>query len=391
MAGEVHDRNTVEPLSIAVVTAGDPRDRRVWSGLPFHMVRALESLGHRVECLGPLRPSPPILERLRNRAAGLGGRRVKHSHSVAMARRWGAEFSARIAAGRYDVVFGPAASAQLAYLATDVPVVYLSDTTFALVEDQYRGFSSLTARAAAEGRRLDRLAISRAAALIYSSRWAARSAIADAGADGDRVQVIPFGANLDQAPPEAVVKDRRAGPVCRLLFLAAEWERKGGPTAVATLDALRARGVPAELVVCGAPPPATVAAHPGVTAVPFLDKNDPIQRERLAGLLSTSSLLVLPSQADCSPVVLCEAAAYGLPVACSDVGGLPEIVVDGETGMVLPSDAGPAEYATGIEQMWGDEAGYRRAAVAARSRYDSILNWDAWARAASGVFTSVLG
>jgi glycosyltransferase involved in cell wall biosynthesis len=89
--------------------------------------------------------------------------------------------------------------------------------------------------------------------------------------------------------------------------------------------------------------------------------------------------LLFPSRAEAYGVVACEAAAYGVPVLGSDVGGIPTIVQNGETGYILPVDAGPEEYATRIvEALAGEYAEVRRAA---RRRFETTLNWDAAGRA----------
>jgi len=56
-------------------------------------------------------------------------------------------------------------------------------------------------------------------------------------------------------------------------------------------------------------------------------------------LLQTSTMLLLPSYSEGFPMVILEAMACGLPVICSDVGGISEAVTDGESGLfVQPGD-----------------------------------------------------
>ena len=49
-----------------------------------------------------------------------------------------------------------------------------------------------------------------------------------------------------------------------------------------------------------------------------------------------ADVVALPSRSEAFPMVLLEAAAHGLPVIATNVGGVPEIVIDGETGVLLP-------------------------------------------------------
>src|SRR5262249_3441226 len=54
----------------------------------------------------------------------------------------------------------------------------------------------------------------------------------------------------------------------------------------------------------------------------------------VAELISLASLLVLPSLAESFGFVLLEAMSLGKPVVASDTGGIPEVVTDGETGLL---------------------------------------------------------
>jgi glycosyltransferase involved in cell wall biosynthesis len=60
------------------------------------------------------------------------------------------------------------------------------------------------------------------------------------------------------------------------------------------------------------------------------------QRMDVPELLGASDVLALPSWAEALPTVLIEAGAASLPVVATRVGGVPEIVTDGETGYIIP-------------------------------------------------------
>jgi glycosyltransferase involved in cell wall biosynthesis len=58
----------------------------------------------------------------------------------------------------------------------------------------------------------------------------------------------------------------------------------------------------------------------------------------LVELYQQSDLFVLPTRADCYSLVALEAMACGLPVIVSSIGGIPDIVVEGETGYLVNPD-----------------------------------------------------
>lgn len=72
-------------------------------------------------------------------------------------------------------------------------------------------------------------------------------------------------------------------------------------------------------------------AKPHADVVEFLG-----QRGDVAELLGASDILILPSLSEALPTVLIEAGAASLPLVATDVGGSAEIVLDGETGYIVP-------------------------------------------------------
>ncbi|MGH3080495.1 MAG: glycosyltransferase family 4 protein [Gaiellaceae bacterium] len=110
-------------------------------------------------------------------------------------------------------------------------------------------------------------------------------------------------------------------------------------------------------------------------------------RVRLAGeqgdvcaLLADADAFVLPSRSEGLPVSILEAMAAELPVVASRVGGVPELVVDGESGfLVSPGD--PQELATALERLVGDPDLRRRLGAVGRVRAETRFNLNAFRRA----------
>jgi phosphatidylinositol alpha-1,6-mannosyltransferase len=70
-----------------------------------------------------------------------------------------------------------------------------------------------------------------------------------------------------------------------------------------------------------------------------------------------------------------EAAACGLPVVAARTGGIPDAVVDGETGLLVdPND--PAAIEASVRRLFSDIALARRMGAAGRDRVEQHLNWD---------------
>ncbi len=148
---------------------------------------------------------------------------------------------------------------------------------------------------------------------------------------GARLLVVP---NAVSPPPESGKRPQSrmvgATRVFRFVFLGALTPNKGVGELIAAAARLRERGVDFELVLAGPCDEAARRAwHAHASASGVLDAvhfAGPLDREDADSLLASADCLVLPSHSEAMPMVLLEAAAHGLPVIASAVGGIPEMV-----------------------------------------------------------------
>jgi len=85
----------------------------------------------------------------------------------------------------------------------------------------------------------------------------------------------------------------------------------------------------------------------------------------------------LPTRAECAGIAFCEASAYGLPIVSTDTGGVSTYVVNGASGVLLPPDATPAQYASVMAEILSSPDVYARLSRGARREFETRLNWDA--------------
>ncbi len=164
-----------------------------------------------------------------------------------------------------------------------------------------------------------------------------------------------------------------------------------------------AKEVPGQLVLCaGAPDTPEIAAEtdqlvaelqaarPGVVLIStMLPKADVVQ------LLSHATVFVCPSVYEPLGIVNLEAMACGTAVVASAVGGIPEVVVDGETGVLVSYDeADPrgfeAAFAQALSDVLADPSRAGAMGRAGRERAVAQFGWDAIARQTLEVYASVL-
>jgi glycogen(starch) synthase len=99
-----------------------------------------------------------------------------------------------------------------------------------------------------------------------------------------------------------------------------------------------------------------------------------LDHDELVQMLHTADAAVLPSHYEPFGIVALEAAATGVPLVTSNVGGLGEAVINGKTGMSFaPRDI--AGIATAVRTVLDDPDAAQRMAVAARDRLTSDFDW----------------
>jgi glycosyltransferase involved in cell wall biosynthesis len=91
------------------------------------------------------------------------------------------------------------------------------------------------------------------------------------------------------------------------------------------------------------------------------------ERNDVPELLGTAEIFVLSTRSEGLPLSILEAMATGLPVIASDVGGVPELVIDGETGLLVPP-GDPDALAAAIRRLLEDPPLAHRLGEAGRVR-----------------------
>jgi glycosyltransferase involved in cell wall biosynthesis len=100
-----------------------------------------------------------------------------------------------------------------------------------------------------------------------------------------------------------------------------------------------------------------------------------VPHDELLGLYGRAAVVACPSRREGFGVVCAEAMAYGRPVVASAVGGLRDLVVDGETGLLVPP-GDVAALRSALERLLADAELRRRLGAAARARARDALSWD---------------
>lgn len=192
------------------------------------------------------------------------------------------------------------------------------------------------------------------------------------------VSVVPFGATV-----EARLVPRDPGkPVKDILFVGRLIERKGVPFLIEALPEVLSR-FPARLHIVGEGPMMPVLKdlarrHDVRDSVRF---HGVISNDKLEYLYAHADVFVLPSIVDERGdteglgVVLIEAMSFGVPVVACEVGGIPDVVISGLTGLLVPQRSAKA-LAEAIIGILADPQGASRLARGGLEHARQHFNWE---------------
>ncbi len=348
-------------LRIVGAAQGDPYNPHTVSGVPCHLLNALD---HRYSVVGrvnaALRPWQhysvalatfhPSRPRWRERF-------WKNNLAFQLQSRNGRGGLAQIHAP-YDVVF----QIHALFRTTDVPSIVYVDNTHRQTLAGWPTWNPLRGRALARWLAEEQAIYERAVHLFTMGEPAAASLRADYGIPAERVTNVGGGANFITLPN---LTDAVREP--NILFVGKDWRRKGGEVLIAAFWRVRERFPEARLQIVGT---TEAPSGPGIEVLGRVT-----DRNKLAELYARASIFCLPSHFDPFPLVLMEAMASGLPCVASAVCGIPEIVADRETGVLVPP--GDAErLAAALLRLLQQPAAARAMGAAGRARIERHLSWE---------------
>ena len=351
-----------------------------WSGTGYHIAQALESQSIELNYIGPLEDSNwfQLIRKLkRHYYEFLYQKNYQKNPDPPTLKNYARQVEHKLSPQKDEIVFSATVD-PIAYLKCDRPMAFWADATFAAIADFYPQYSNLHPDVIHDWHQMERSALERCQLAIYSSDWAAQSAIEFYQADPDKVKVVPFGANINSELDLAQIKDAieaRPSDVCKLLFIGVEWLRKGGDVAYAVTKQLNETGLRTELTVVGCQPEIEQPIPDFVKPLGFIKKSTAEGKERLNRLILESHFLILPSMADCTPMVFAEANSLGVPCLSTKVGGIPSIIHDDQNGKLFACDADSTEYCDYIQGLFSNYAQYQELAYASFNAYESRLNW----------------
>jgi glycosyltransferase involved in cell wall biosynthesis len=189
-----------------------------------------------------------------------------------------------------------------------------------------------------------------------------------------KIEILPYGTTFFNS---SATEGGQKGEVYRILFVGRHIERKGLEhliKAAAMLDSDKF-----QIRIAGVGDLTEKLKEQAPEQVLFLGK---LPKEELAKEYLNANCFVLPAIVDSKGdteglgVVLIEATEYGLPLIASDVGGIPDIVIDRKTGLLVP-EKNPEVLAAAIKELSENEALQKSLVLGAKEHIKRNFSWNA--------------
>ncbi|MBY0360175.1 MAG: glycosyltransferase family 4 protein [Candidatus Obscuribacterales bacterium] len=372
-------------MRIAFVSTYDSSDINKWSGIAFHMYKALADAGVDLVPIFPLQFRTNLTQKLlRKIYSHLFGKKYSAAFETNVLRHCAKQIQRRLQeSGPVDAIVVPGSlPIATTYLKCGIPVFVWGDGTFEDLLNWYDEFTNFCQRTIFFGQQSQKEQLTNTTRTIYCAPLFVQTAISRYDTDNERLAVIPFGANtvpnLSRDEISQFIRQRPHNR-CRLLFIGLDWKRKQGDWAVATAEELTRRGLPIELTVVGARPTSPDPLPQFVKYHGFIDKSTESGKDELMQLLLNSHFLILPTKADTFGIVFCEASACGTPSLSTQIGGVSAAVADGQNGKLFPCQRSTfiEECSNYVMAMMQDQKKYEQLCLSSFDRYTTDLNWRA--------------
>lgn len=380
-------------MKLAYATTFDAQDVINWSGTPFYMSHAFTEEGETIDYIGNLsRQLPPFFKLTQYWKKIAAGQRESPRFNIHAAKFYSEQVARALKTIKSDAVIAPQMN-PICYLDCPQPLVLWTDALYTGLLGFYPGFSNHSAESIRQGNIITKECLSRCSLAIFSSDWAARTALEMYGVSKEKVKVVPFGANIQCSHTLDDIRTMlksRSRETLKLLFIGKHWHRKGGDIVFKVAKALHHAGQSVELHFVGCHPPENIAIPSYIHCYGFISKRTPEGIEKISRLLRESHFLFVPSRAEAYGIVFCEANAFGLPCLTSYIGGISTVVKDNINGMTFALDAEPERYCEYIMKIMQNYSLYEELAVSAFNEYQNRLNWKIAVEKVRGLIKEVI-
>ncbi len=351
-----------------VATQDDPLDLNAGSGSDYQIYHSFLRNGAEVKIVGPFKDSPSLFEKMYRKAHRLFSRMRYAKFSMRFLRQTAAVVNEAVKTYTPDLVFAKN-TAPLVYCRPVVPIVYRMDTTLKGSQEQWPLFSRLEYLRMLEW---EKAVLRKTSLAITCSQWSADILHDFYQVPEADILIVPNPASLpEHVIPERLEIQRREMTPFQLLLVGREIKRKGVDIAIRVTQILNEGGIPAELRIVGLSGQDTA----NVRYMGSFNKTIETELQGYVDQYQWAHFLIHPARFEAAGIVPGEAAAFGIPTLTNTAGGLATTVKHNVSGIVLPANSPPEDYAAVIRKYIHSPNAYMALCKTSRQRFEEELNW----------------
>jgi glycosyltransferase involved in cell wall biosynthesis len=370
-------------MKIAFIGFEDIKDPFLWSGIPFTLYSKLKSrsdvevkvfTSHKLKVHFPF---SVLIKRL------FYNKLLTHRFGVYRFDRenWCIKANSEIIntalkAFKPDVILCCTAY-QINEIKTNKPIFIYTDATFKLLNTYYTDYIRYCKTAVQQAELVEKTAFDKAKGIVFSSNWAKNSAIKDYKVNASKINIIPFGSNL-KLPNNYQLKITKeiSRAHFSLLFVGYDYERKGLSKATAIHQKLITAGVNSILTIIGANELEKEYNQKNINFIGKLEMKNSKDVTTLLNSFDNAHFLILPTKADCTPIVFSEASSLAIPTITHSIGGTDEIIKNDINGIILPIESEVELFVEKILFYIDNDQEYQKLRNNTYKEYCERLNWD---------------
>lgn len=249
-----------------------------------------------------------------------------------------------------------------------VPLLIYTDYTSRIsAEDPYRFRSPLKGNQLARWIEYEGQAFLQAAHVFTRSEMVREDILKRYRISAERVSQVGGGINFDPLPTSPIRAPKEDAIV---LFIGSNFMQKGGDILLKAFAIVRKRFSNIRLKVLTRDKIPSIYPMEGVELIPYIWDRECIKR-----LYAEADVFVLPSRLETWGDVILEAAAYSLPSIGTHGQAMEEIIIDGETGLLVPVDD-IEQLVNALVRLLSDPVLRQQMGSEARKRAESFYTWE---------------
>ena len=191
---------------IVFITNSNITDMFSWSITSRTLPLCLEKQGYKIEIIDDLFTKNSFFDKVNNKISKhIYKKNFQFERQPYVIRNYAKQINERLKKIDCDLIFS-LGTLPVAFLDTKKPIVFWTDANFAGMINYYPGFDNLSSRTIKNGNFVEQSALDKCKLAIYSSEWAAETAIKYYNVDSSKIKVVMQGANLDSERSELEIE-----------------------------------------------------------------------------------------------------------------------------------------------------------------------------------------